>query len=139
MRFGVALKEQCPLCGQDVPDPDRVLTIGTLEVRPVDGTVTLDGVPLRLTPTERRMLVLVVMHRGELVTWADLLEQTGSIPSRRDGERKAKHNLRVHLARLKAKLGPEIARRLEHIRGPLSEGGLRLTGQGPSPAPPGSP
>jgi DNA-binding response OmpR family regulator len=124
MRFGVTLREICALCGQMKRDPNEVVRLGDLELRPVDGVLLVRGTPVDLTPTERRMLTLLALSSPALVTWADLHEEAVG-PLSDATLLLQKNNVRVHVARLRTKLGP-CSRYLQSVRGPITEGGLKL-------------
>lgn len=125
MRFGIALKDVCPTCHQVIPGETVVFQVGTLVVNPTRGAATVSGREVKLTPTERRILTLLAANAGDLVTYADLYEAgCGERVSERY-KAEQKHALRVHISRLRAKLG-DAARLIETVTGPIEEGGLRL-------------
>ncbi|GAB7038525.1 MULTISPECIES: response regulator transcription factor [Catenuloplanes] len=49
------------------------LTVGELELDPAGMTVTLRGAPVRLSPTEFRLLHHLMRHAGRVLTKADIL------------------------------------------------------------------
>jgi two-component system KDP operon response regulator KdpE len=75
-----------------------VVDLTTHRVRPRDGA----GPDLRLTPTEWRILELLVRHPGRLVTQQQLLSGVWG-----PGYRKETNYLRLYLAQLRRKLEPE--------------------------------
>lgn len=131
MRYGIALKSVCRECGQTLRDEDPVFTTDRLEVRPVRGEVRLDGELLHLTPTERRMLVLLVVNLGDLCTYADIYAAISGHdydPKRHDDQRQG---LRVHMHRLRRRLG-SVADQIETVPGEMEEGGWRMVAKTPS-------
>jgi two-component system OmpR family response regulator len=71
--------------------------------------VTLDGIPVRLTSHEFRVLSYLMHHRGRIVSQAELTEHIYSQTFDRDS-----NTVEVFIARLRRKLGPSI---IETIRG----------------------
>ncbi len=65
------------------------------------GTVSRDGVHVRVTPTEWRILQVLVQHAGELVPRAELLRAVWGEGYEREG-----HYLRVYVSQLRQKLEP---------------------------------
>ncbi len=80
-----------------------VLTCGDLEVDLVARQVTVDGSPVRLTPTEWRLLDALVAHPGRLLTYGQIIAQVWS-PAHGD---EARASLRAHLRSLRRKLGDD--------------------------------
>lgn len=126
MRFGIALKAVCDSCGQPIPDQDYVIQVGELVICPTRATVAISGKPIHLTPTERRILTLLAANPGDLCTWADLYETGCGMQVSEHYKRDQKHALRVHVSRLKGRLGSEVAGYIQTVRGPIEEGGLRM-------------
>lgn len=128
MRFGVKLKETCPMCGQFLPDEETTFKTGVLEVRPIKGQVLVRDQEVHLTPTERRILVLLAANLDELVTYSDLYEAgcNMTLSEEANVRREQRHVLRVHLTRLRGRLGPEAGGYMTTVRGPRDEGGVRL-------------
>ena len=54
-------------------DPDTVFDDGNLRIDLVEQTVTRQGDPVHLTPTELRLLMYLVGHRGQIVSHKHLL------------------------------------------------------------------
>src|SRR3954468_15338736 len=129
MRYGVALKDVCETCGQPLPGAGGLeLRVGRITLNPVRATATVDGRDLGLTPTERRILTLLVVNAGDLCTYADLYEAAWNEQIDPDLliARRQKHAVRVHLARLKGRLGPIARDYLKTTNGPAEEGGITL-------------
>ena len=68
-------------------------------------TVTRDGQPVRLTPTEWRLLEILARNAGRIVTQKELLRELRGPDLDRES-----HYLRVYLAQLRRKLEPDPAR-----------------------------
>lgn len=64
-----------------------------------------DGVPIRLTPTEWRLLEVLVRHRGQLVSQVDLLRAAWG-----PGYGRESNYLRVYANQLRRKLEPDPGR-----------------------------
>ena len=56
------------------PDADRLLRVADLELDPVNGRVRRAGTPVELSPTEYRLLRLLMLRRGRIVTREQLLQ-----------------------------------------------------------------
>ena len=67
--------------------------------------VTRDGQPVRLTPTEWRLLEILARNAGRIVTQKELLRELRGPDLDRES-----HYLRVYLAQLRRKLEPDPAR-----------------------------
>ncbi|EOM77146.1 response regulator A [Rhodococcus rhodnii LMG 5362] len=65
-------------------------------------TVTRDGAPVHLTPTEWALLEMLVRNRGKLVGRRELLREVWGPAYEQET-----HYLRVYLAQLRRKLEPE--------------------------------
>lgn len=83
---------------------DRVVTTDHFSVDLVDRRVTVDGVPVRLTPTEWGLLEALTRHPGRLISQRQLLQAVWG-PS----YEKETNYLRVYLAQLRRKLEPDPA------------------------------
>jgi len=82
--------------------PTSILAIGTLTIDQARQVVTRDGEEIRLTPTEWRLLDLLLKSEGRLVPYATIAEE---IPARSgDLDRQA---TRVFIAQLRRKLGDD--------------------------------
>jgi two-component system KDP operon response regulator KdpE len=86
------------------PQPP-VVRSGPLEIDLVRSQVTWDGEPIALTPTELRLLEVLLADRGKLVTHEKLLETVWGSRSRSDQGR-----LRVFVLHLRRKLHDDAAR-----------------------------
>lgn len=67
--------------------------------------VTRDGQPVRLTPTEWRLLEILARNAGRIVTQSELLRELRGPDLDRES-----HYLRVYLAQLRRKLEPDPSR-----------------------------
>ena len=94
---------------------DPVVATESFTVDLAARVVVRDGAAVHLTPTEWRMLEMLVRHRGKLVGQRDLLQEVWG-PAY-DTET---HYLRVYLAQLRRKLEPDPA----HPRHLLTEAGM---------------
>lgn len=83
---------------------------GRLQIDPLRRRATLDGQPLKLTPKEWALLILLLRHRGRVVTQGQLLRELWG-PDHGDDT----HYLRILVGRLRRKLGddPSAPRYLE--------------------------
>ncbi len=77
---------------------------GHLQVDALRRTVALDGAALKLTPKEWALLVLLLRHRGKVLTHGQLLRELWG-PDH-DGD---SHYLRVLVGKLRRKLGDDSA------------------------------
>jgi two-component system KDP operon response regulator KdpE len=90
------------------PEPDErrtVVRVGDLEIDRVRRRVTRGDVEVHLTPTELRLLELLVRSDGRLVTYSQAARE---LPATRGGELDQKA-LRVFVAQLRRKLGDDAA------------------------------
>jgi two-component system KDP operon response regulator KdpE len=85
--------------------PPPLLHYGPLEIDLARASVTLDGEGVTLTPTEFRMLDVLIGHRGRLVTHAALLESVW-----RTRPASALPRVRTFVQQLRRKLGDDGAR-----------------------------
>ena len=83
----------------------RQVIIGSCAVDLAARTVSRDGQPVRLTPTEWRLLDILVHHPGQLVGGRRLLTEVCG-----PGYEQMGHYLRFHMARLRRKLEDDPAR-----------------------------
>ena len=79
--------------------------IGRYQVDLAAHTVRGDDTPVRLTPTEWRLLEILLRHPGQLVSSRRLLTEVWG-----PGLEQNAHYLRFHMARLRRKLEPDPAR-----------------------------
>ena len=83
---------------------DRVVTTEHFTIDLTDRQVTVDGAPVRLTPTEWGLLETLVRHPGRLVGQRQLLQSVWG-----PAYAKETNYLRVYLAQLRRKLEPDPA------------------------------
>ena len=83
---------------------DAVVTTGHFTVDLAARQVTVDGTPVRLTPTEWGLLEALVRHPGRLIAQRQLLQSVWG-----PAYVKETHYLRVYLAQLRRKLEPDPA------------------------------
>jgi two-component system OmpR family response regulator len=99
--------------GQAAPE----LRCGPLRLDPRLAKVTLDGMPVKLTAHEYRVLSYLMHHQGRVVPQTELTEHIYAQAFDRDS-----NTVEVFIARLRRKLGAE---RIETVRGL----GYRLRGE----------
>ena len=83
---------------------DRLVTTGHFTIDLAARQVTVDGTPVRLTPTEWGLLETLAHHPGRLVGQRQLLQAVWG-----PGYEKETNYLRVYLAQLRRKLEPDPA------------------------------
>jgi two-component system, OmpR family, KDP operon response regulator KdpE len=83
---------------------DPVVTTPHFTVDLAARQVTVEGAPVRLTPTEWGLLEALVRHPGRLIGQRQLLQSVWG-----PGYEKETHYLRVYLAQLRRKLEPDPA------------------------------
>ena len=91
--------------GQVTPE----LRAGRIALDPRSAKVTVDGVQVRLTSHEFRVLSYLMHHRGRVVSQAELTEHIYSQDFDRDS-----NTVEVFVGRLRRKLGPSL---IETVRG----------------------
>jgi two-component system KDP operon response regulator KdpE len=96
-------------------DDQPVVQVGRASVDLVSRRVTVQGRDVRLTPTEWRLLEVLVRHPGELLSQGTLLVDVWG-----PGYESAQGNLRLYMSQLRKKLEPDPA----HPRHLLNEPGL---------------
>jgi len=89
--------------------PAADIRCGPVTLDPRTARVTLDGVPVRLTSHEYRVLAYLMHHRGRVVPQSELVEHIYAQDSDRDS-----NTVEVFIARLRRKLG---ASAIETVRG----------------------
>jgi DNA-binding response OmpR family regulator len=87
------------------PQPRVRLTVGTLEIAPVDGTVTREGAPVNLTRTEFRLLCELAAEPGRVLSREELLERVWGYDYFGDSRL-----VDVHVRRLRKKIEDDPAR-----------------------------
>jgi len=92
----------------------EVFNDGSVQLNFSSHEVTVDGVPIALTPTEYRLLVALVRHQGQVLSPEKLLELAWSDPYGIGPER-----VKYSILRLRRKLGapPGVGARIEAVRG----------------------
>lgn len=83
----------------------KVLEFGPLKIDLVHREVTQAGTPIRLTPTEHKLLVLLARNAGRVLTHRQILAEIWG-PKHTD----IVHHLRVHMAELRKKIEADPAR-----------------------------
>lgn len=101
-RIRVALRHAV---GDAKSEAQPVLEFGTLRIDLVRREVTRDGEPVRLTPTEYKMLVLLARNAGKVLTHSHILAQ---VWGQHHGN--MAHHVRVHMALLRKKIEVDSAR-----------------------------
>lgn len=81
------------------------IALGDIEIDPTARIVTKRGVPVHVTPTEYRLLTLLVAHSGKVLTHRHLLREVWG-PSHVESP----HYLRTYMGTLRAKLEDDPAR-----------------------------
>ncbi len=84
---------------QEGKDRDGVLRLGSLELDPNGYTVTRDGEPLELTPTEFKILALLMRRPGRAFTRTQISEAVST-----GAHYLASRYIDVHISRLRAKV-----------------------------------
>lgn len=84
---------------QEGKDRDGVLRLGALELDPNGYTVTRDGEPLELTPTEFKILALLMRRPGRAFTRTQISEAVST-----GAHYLASRYIDVHISRLRAKV-----------------------------------
>jgi DNA-binding response OmpR family regulator len=87
--------------GWSVPlaQPEKVLTSGRLSLDPINRTVSVDGQPRKLTPTEFSLLYLLASHSGQVLTHQMLLLRIWGPEYSSESD-----YLRIYIYRLRRKL-----------------------------------
>ena len=82
---------------------EPVVQVGGLLIDSADSKATRDGVIIHLTPTEWKIVSVLVRNRGRLVRQVDLLHEVWG-----PGYEQETNYLRVHLASIRRKLEPDL-------------------------------
>ena len=82
--------------------PEAVFTLGGLEMDLSKRQVKVDGKIVKLTPTEYKLLTMMVQHAGKVVTHGQLLREVWGKRSNDQG-----HYLRIYMQHLRHKLGDD--------------------------------
>jgi two-component system KDP operon response regulator KdpE len=87
------------------PSGQQVFTMGTVALDATKRVVTKDGEEVRLTPTEYKLLLLLLQNAGKVLTHRQILREvwgpSGALHP---------HHVRVHMAELRKKVEVEPAR-----------------------------
>ena len=86
-------------------EADPLVVTASFTVDLAARVVTRDGQPVRLTPTEWRLLEILARNAGRIVTQKELLRELRGPDLDRES-----HYLRVYLAQLRRKLEPDPSR-----------------------------
>lgn len=78
---------------------DQVYEVSGLHIDRTDGVVTLNGIPIRLSPIEFKLLMLLAQRPGRIFPHRELLAAVWGSEYVDDT-----HYLRIHMGRLRAKL-----------------------------------
>jgi two-component system, OmpR family, KDP operon response regulator KdpE len=92
------------------PEPPLVVETPTFALDIADRRVVVEGTEVRLTPTEWRLLEVLVRHHGRLVTQGDLLAEVWG-----PGYEAQSNYLRVYVGTLRRKLEP-VPSQPRHLR-----------------------
>jgi DNA-binding response OmpR family regulator len=106
--------------GQGAP----VLRIGAVALDPRQMRVTLDGIPVHLSPQEYRLLSVLLHRKGDVVSQGELAEQIYG-----EGIERDTNAVEVLIGRLRRKLGPDLIQTRRGfgylVAGPMSPPGSR--------------
>ncbi len=86
------------LLGAQVQEPDRYV-IGGIELSDRDKTVTVDGQPVSLTPSEYGILHLLIRNPGRVFSSAQIYEQVWN-----EASIGSEHSVAVHIRHLREKI-----------------------------------
>jgi two-component system OmpR family response regulator len=89
--------------------PKAEFRCGTLILDARSAKVTVEGIPVKLTPHEFRVLSYLMHQRGRVVSQGELTEHLYALDSDKDS-----NTVEVFIARLRKKLGPAV---IETVRG----------------------
>ena len=84
--------------------PERAITFGTIELDLNARTVRKDGQMLHLTPIEYRLLAVMALNAGKVMTHSQLLREVWG-----PGHGDSSHYVRVYMGHLRAKLEKDPA------------------------------
>lgn len=101
-RMRVALRHGREKAGENA---EPVIELGPLKVDLVRREVTRDGKPVKLTPIEYRLLVLMAQNAGKVLTHRQILKEVWGAAYQAHT-----HYVRVHMAELRKKIEDEPAR-----------------------------
>jgi DNA-binding response OmpR family regulator len=83
--------------------PSAARTVGPITIDTAARSVTRDGRPVTLSPTEFRLLALLIEHRGIALTRSTILARVWGSP-----DWAHEHLVDVNIQRLRARIGPGI-------------------------------
>ena len=92
--------------------PAAELVCGPLVLDDVRRTVTVDGVPIELSQREFALLESLMRHPNQVLTRDQILDQAWPF-----GVAVTPNSVDAYVVFLRRKLGPEVARRIETVRG----------------------
>ncbi len=101
--------------GVALPSGERVLAIGSLSVSLDAMQVTAQGAPVAVTPTEFKLLKMLLERRGQTVSRQKLLQEAWNT-SPEVASRIRTRTVDMHIRRLRTKLG-EVGDWIETVRG----------------------
>ena len=101
-RIRVALRHRRQHAG---PPSEPVVTFGAVRVDLAERKVTRDGEPLHLTPTQYKLLAVLVRHAGKVVTHGQLLQEAWGPAYAEETQ-----YVRVYVGHLRHRLEPDPAR-----------------------------
>ncbi len=104
-RLGAALRRSAAVAAKTAGSDDGRVQCGELVVDLTARELRRDGEPVRLTPTQWRLLEALVRHPGKLQTYSTIIQQ---VWDERHGD-ESRDALRVHLRQLRAKLGDDAS------------------------------
>jgi two-component system KDP operon response regulator KdpE len=84
---------------------DRVVEVGDLSIDLAARRVSREDVTIHLTPTEYRLLAVLALHAGRVVTHQQLLREVWGADASGDA-----HYLRVYMGQLRRKLEADTTR-----------------------------
>lgn len=96
--------------------PERILRVQNVEINRERHTVTIDGRPVNLTPTEFKLLVCMMENAGQVCSPQELVRRAQGYEADPWGARAI---VRVHVRRLRRKLEPDPSspRYIVNVRG----------------------
>lgn len=97
-RLRVALRHTA----HDAAADDPVVRLGGIEIDRAARRVRREGEDVHLTPTEYKLLMALIQHRGKVLTQRQIVE---AVWGPKPGDKA--HDLRVYMARLRQKLDPD--------------------------------
>lgn len=105
------LRELLARVRRALPQQETVLNLGRARIDTAAGRVTVDGQDVALTALEYRLCLIFAMHRGQLLTRAQILDHLWD----QNGNFVEDNTLTVYVKRLREKLGDAVT--IETVRG----------------------